>query len=183
MERLITRPHDQQSKDGPRVNNEILSQTVRLVDADGEMVGVVSKQEALQHALRVGLDLVEVSPNAEPPVCKILDYGKYKFELQKKKAEAKKKQKVIEIKEVQLRPMIDVHDLGIKCKAIERFLLEGNKVKIAMRFRGRELSHQEIGMGVLERVRLQFEEISKVEHAPKLEGRQMIMILGPLTAK
>ncbi len=183
MEKLITRFTQEQSKDGPRVNNDILSPKVRLVDEKGEMVGVVTKQEALQHARRAGLDLVEVSPNAEPPVCKILDYGKYKFELQKKKAEAKKKQKIIEIKEIQLRPMIDNHDLSVKCKAIERFLHEGNKVKVTMRFRGRELSHQEIGMEVLERVRLQFEIISKVEHTLKLEGRQMIMILAPVVTK
>lgn len=182
-EKIITRFSQEHSKDGPRVNNEILAPKVRLIDEKGEMIGVVTKQDALMHAQRVGLDLIEVSPNAEPPVCKILDYGKYKFEIQKKKAEAKKKQKVIEIKEIQLRPMIDAHDLGVKCKAIERFLGDGNKVKITMRFRGRELSHQEIGSEVLERVRLQFEEISKMEHVPKLEGRQMIMILAPIVAK
>lgn len=143
------------------------------------MVGVVSRSDALVQAQRAGLDLVEVSPNAEPPVCKILDYGKYKFELQKKKTEAKKKQKIIELKEIQLRPMIDKHDLEIKCKAAERFLKEGNKVKFVMRFRGRELSHQSIGMGILMKVRDQFELIAKVDHAPKIEGRSMIMILSP----
>jgi translation initiation factor IF-3 len=143
------------------------------------MVGVVTRNEGLQHARRAGLDLVEVSPNAEPPVCKILDYGKYKYELQKKKNEAKKKQKVVELKEVQLRPMIDSNDLNIKCKAIDRFLHEGNKVKIVMRFRGRELSHQEIGMGILMKIKEQFEEIAKVEHMPKLEGRQIMMVLSP----
>lgn len=147
------------------------------------MMGVVTVQDAIAHAQRVGLDLVEVSPHAEPPVCKILDYGKYKYEQQKKKNEAKKKQKVIEIKEVQLRPMIDPHDLGIKIKAMERFLNEGNKVKVSMRFRGRELSHQEIGMSVLDNVRTQFEDLAKVENKPKLEGRQIIMILAPQTAK
>lgn len=147
------------------------------------MVGVVTKQEGLILAKKAGLDLVEVSPNAEPPVCKILDYGKFKYEQQKKKNEAKKKQKIIEIKEIQLRPMIDPHDLDVKCKAAERFLIEGNKVKLTIRFRGRELSHQKIGLDLLEKVRLRFEHISKVEHAPKLEGRQMIMILGPSVTK
>lgn len=175
----ISRFAPEQSKDGPRVNQDIKSPTVRLVDENGEMVGVVSRADALVRAQRAGLDLVEVSPNAEPPVCKILDYGKYKFELQKKKAEAKKKQKVIELKEIQLRPMIDKHDLEIKCKAAERFLNEGNKVKFVMRFRGRELSHQQIGMDILMKVRDQFELIAKVDHAPKLEGRSMIMILSP----
>lgn len=143
------------------------------------MLGVLSKSEALKVALEAGLDLVEISPNAEPPVCKILNYGKYKYELQKKKAEAKKKQKVVEVKEMQLRPMIDPHDFEIKCKAIKRFIDEGNKVKIIMRFRGRELSHQEIGMGILLKVKSLFEEISKVDHMPKLEGRQMVMVLSP----
>ncbi len=151
------------------------------MDENGEMVGIVSLSEALAQSQRAGLDLVEVSPNAEPPVCKILDYGKYKFELQKKKNEARKNQKIIELKEIQLRPMIDKHDLEIKCKAAERFLKEGNKVKFVMRFRGRELSHQSIGMDILTKVRDQFDLIAKVDHAPKLEGRSMIMILSPGT--
>lgn len=142
------------------------------------MLGVLSKSEALKVAQEAGLDLVEVSPNAEPPVCKVLNYGKYKYELQKKKAEAKKKQKVIELKEIQMRPMIDPHDFEIKCKAIKRFLDDGNKVKIVMRFRGRELSHQEIGMGILLKVKTLFEEVSKVDHMPKLEGRQMVMVIS-----
>ena len=137
------------------------------------------RSEAMNLAQRAGMDLVEVSPNAEPPVCKILDFGKYKYELQKKKAEAKKKQKVVEVKEIQLRPMIDPHDFGIKCKAIQRFIEEGNKVKIIMRFRGRELSHQNIGYEILMKVKTQFEEVSKVDHSPKLEGKQMIMIISP----
>ena len=143
------------------------------------MLGVVTKSEAMNLAQKAGMDLVEVSPNAEPPVCKILDFGKYKYELQKKKAEAKKKQKVVEVKEIQLRPMIDPHDFGIKCKAIQRFIEEGNKVKIIMRFRGRELSHQNIGYEILMKVKTQFEEASKVDHSPKLEGKQMIMIISP----
>ena len=151
--------------------------------ADGEMVGIVTKQEALQQAMRAGLDLVEVSPNADPPVCKILDYGKYKYELQKKKAEAKKNQKIIEVKEIQLRPMIGTNDLNVKCTAIERFLKEGNKVKVTMRFRGRELSHQNIGLGVLNALKERFHDLAKVEYEPKLEGRQMIMILVPEVKK
>lgn len=150
-----------------------------MINEKGDMLGVLSRSEALKVAAEAGLDLVEISPNAEPPVCKILNYGKYKYELQKKKAEAKKKQKVVEVKEMQLRPMIDPHDFEIKCKAIKRFIEEGNKVKIVMRFRGRELSHQEIGMGILLKVKGIFEEISKVDHMPKLEGRQMVMVLSP----
>jgi translation initiation factor IF-3 len=143
------------------------------------MTGVVSRQEALQKARDAGLDLVEVSPNADPPVCKLLNYGKFKYEQQKKKAEAKKKQKVIEIKEVQFRPMIDEGDLTTKCRAIKRFIEEGNKVKVLMRFRGRELSHHEIGLEVLLQVKKTFEDIAKAENIPKLEGRQMVMILSP----
>lgn len=143
------------------------------------MIGVVSRLEGLKMAQEAGLDLVEVSPNAEPPVCKILDYGKYKYELQKKKAEAKKKQKVIEIKEVQLRPGIDENDFQVKLRAIHRFLDEGNKVKVTMRFRGREVAHHELGMEVLSRIRESVETEAKVENIPKLEGKQMIMVVAP----
>lgn len=143
------------------------------------MVGVLTRSEALRMAQDASLDLVEVSPNAEPPVCKILDFGKYKYELQKKKAEAKKKQTVVHVKEIQMRPMIDPHDFEIKCKAIKRFLEEGNKVKILLRFRGRELSHQEIGAEILNKVRKAFEDVCKIDHNPKLEGKQMIMIISP----
>jgi translation initiation factor IF-3 len=143
------------------------------------MIGVMTRLEGLQMAQKAGLDLVEISPNAEPPVCKILDYGKYKYEQQKKRAEAKKKQKIIEIKEIQMRPGIDGNDLSVKCRAIQRFIEEGDKVKITMRFRGREISHHEIGMTVLMRVREMFEELAKIEQAPRLEGKQMIMILAP----
>lgn len=143
------------------------------------MIGVISKSEALKLAQKVGLDLVEVSPNASPPVCKIIDYGKYKFELQKKKAEAKKKQKVVEVKEIQLRPMIGKHDLEIKIKAISRFIDDENKVKIVMRFRGREMSHKEIGARVLDEIKNSFEEKVKIELMPKFEGNQMIMIFAP----
>ncbi len=143
------------------------------------MAGIVGRSEALSMAQQAGLDLVEIVPNSEPPVCKILDHGKFKYEQQKKKAEAKKKQKVIEIKEIQMRPMIDDNDLNVKCRAIRRFLEEGNKVKVSMRFRGRELSHQEIGMNLLLKLKEDFDDIAKVENLPKLEGRQMIMIMAP----
>ncbi len=170
-------PQGKQS--GPRINQYITEKKVRLVDEDGEMQGVVLIEEALQRATKAGLDLVEVSPNAEPPVCKILDYGKYKYAQQKKKNEAKKKQKTVELKEIQLRPMIGKNDLEIKCRAAGRFLEEGNKVKFVIRFRGREFAHNKIGMDILHEIRDSFNEIAKVEHEPKLEGRQMIMILGP----
>lgn len=143
------------------------------------MIGVVLKRDALARAAEEGMDLVEVSPNAEPPVCKILDYGRYKYDLQKKKAEAKKKQKVITVKEIQVRPVIAENDLSIKIRDGRRFLEAGDKVKVSMRFRGRELSHQEIGLEVLRRMREQFEDCAKVEVMPKLEGRQMIMVLAP----
>lgn len=167
------------NRDGPRINHEILSPTVRLVDENGEMIGVVTKNEGIERAQQVALDLVEVSPNADPPVCKILDYGKYKYELQKKKAEAKKKQKIIEVKEIQMRPMIDDNDFDVKCRSIKRFLGEGNKVKVSMRFRGREMAHQELGVEILMKVKNLFDEIAKVDYSPKLEGKQMIMVLGP----
>jgi translation initiation factor IF-3 len=143
------------------------------------MVGVVGRGEALRMAEEASLDLVEVSPNAEPPVCKIIDYGKYKYDLQKKKNEAKKKQKTITVKEVQVRPMIAGNDLNIKCRDIKRFLEDGDKVKIAMRFRGREMSHQHIGMELVMRIKNEFEALAKVEVAPKFEGRQIIMVLAP----
>jgi len=167
------------SRDGPRINAQINVPSVRVVGEDGEMIGVLPIREALSRAAEVGLDLVEISPNAEPPVCKILDFGKYKYEIQKKKNEARKKQKVIEVKEIKLRPGIDIHDYEVKMRAIHRFLEEGDKVKVTMRFRGREMVHQEIGLKVLERVRDELEERAKVEQMPRLEGRQMIMVLAP----
>ncbi|KPF86797.1 translation initiation factor IF-3 [alpha proteobacterium AAP38] len=166
-------------RDGPRINREINVRSVRLVDAEGEMVGVVSLRDALIAAEDAGLDLVEVSPNADPPVCKILDYGKYKYEAQKKANEARKKQKIIEVKEIKLRPNIDEHDYEIKMKAMRRFLEEGDKVKVTMRFRGREMAHQDIGMAVLVKVREALDDLGKVEQMPKLEGKQMIMVLAP----
>ena len=143
------------------------------------MVGVVSIDDAISRAASAGLDLVEVSPNADPPVCKILDYGKLKYQEQKKKSEARKKQKIIEVKEIKMRPNIDTHDYGVKMKAIHKFIGEGDKVKVTIRFRGREMAHQELGMQLLNRVRDETSEEAKVEHEPAMEGRQMIMVLAP----
>ncbi|MBI2255987.1 MAG: translation initiation factor IF-3 [Proteobacteria bacterium] len=164
---------------GPRVNHQINVREVRLVKEDGEMLGVVSTREALTMAADAGLDLVEISPTAVPPVCKILDYGKFKYEAQKRKNEAKKKQKVIEVKEIKMRPGIEEHDYEVKMRAIKSFLEEGDKVKVTMRFRGREMMHQELGMKVLDKVRVELEELIKVESHPRLEGRQMIMTIAP----
>ncbi len=165
--------------DGPRVNREIDARTIRLVGADGEMIGVVNLREGLVMAEEAGLDLVEVSPNADPPVCKILDFGKFKYESQKKKNEARKKQRVIEVKEVKLRPNIDDNDYNVKMRNMRKFLDEGDKVKVTLRFRGRELAHQELGFKVLERVRTDLDEQGKVEQLPKMEGRQMVMVIAP----
>jgi translation initiation factor IF-3 len=152
---------------------------VRLVDERGEMVGVVTRTEALQRATEAGLDLVEVAANADPPVVKILDFGKYTYEEQKRKNEARKKQKVIEIKEIKLRPGIDDHDYEVKMRAMVKFIEEGDKVKVTMRFRGRELAHQELGMNVLMRVRDDLDKTAKIEQHPRMEGRQMTMVLSP----
>jgi translation initiation factor IF-3 len=152
---------------------------VRLVGADGEMLGIVTTREALLAAEEAGLDLVEISPNADPPVCKILDFGKFKYEQQKKKNEARKKQKIIEVKEIKLRPNIDDHDYDVKMRAATGFLDEGDKVKVTMRFRGREMMHQDLGMNVLMRVKDQLDPLAKVEQNPQLEGRQMTMVLAP----
>ena len=167
------------TRDGPRVKQEIGVLRVRLVDERGNMVGVVGRNEALNMAATAGLDLVEVAPNADPPVCKILDYGKFKYEEQKKKNEARKKQKIIEVKEIKLRPSIDDHDYEVKMRAMNKFIEEGDKVKVTMRFRGRELAHQDIGMNVLIRVRDDLDAIAKVEQMPRMEGRQMVMVMAP----
>jgi len=143
------------------------------------MVGVVSKEEGLEIALDAGLDLVEISPNADPPVCKVLDYGKYKYEAQKKANEARKKQKVIEVKEIKMRPGIDEHDYQVKMRSVQRFIGDGDKVKMTMRFRGREMAHQELGKKVLDRVRDDVDEVAKVEQFPKSEGRLMTMVIAP----
>ncbi len=167
------------TRDGPRVNDEIRIPQVRLIDQDGDMQGVMTAREAMQRAFSVGLDLVEISPNADPPVCKILDFGKFKYEQQKKKNEAKKKQKVIEIKEIKVRPNIDENDYQVKMRAMKSFIEEGDKVKVTLRFRGREMAHQEIGIKVLERIRAELEIATKVEQMPRMENRQMIMVLAP----
>jgi translation initiation factor IF-3 len=152
---------------------------VRLIDQDGEMMGVMGARDAMLRAFGVGLDLVEISPNADPPVCKILDYGKFKYEQQKKKNEAKKKQKVIEIKEIKVRPNIDENDYQVKMRAMKSFIEEGDKVKVTLRFRGREMAHQDIGVRVLERIRSEMDLTTKVEQMPRLENRQMVMVLSP----
>ncbi|NQV47650.1 MAG: translation initiation factor IF-3 [Rhodospirillaceae bacterium] len=167
------------TRKGPRVNDMIDAESVRVVGADGEMVGVVPVAEGIELAFQAGLDLVEVSPNAAPPVCKILDYGKFKYEEQKKRNEARKKQKVIEVKEIKMRPSIDTHDYDVKMRNAGRFLGHGDKVKFTIRFRGREMTHQDLGMKVLDRIREQLAEEVKVEQFPRMEGRLMIMIVAP----
>jgi len=152
---------------------------IRLIDHEGENAGVVTPAEAIEMAEEVGLDLVEISPNAKPPVCKIMDFGKFKYESQKKAAEAKKKQKVTEIKEVKFRPNIDTHDYDVKMRSVNKFLGEGDKVKVTLRFRGREMAHQELGRDLLQRVAVDIEELGKVESMPKMEGRQMTMVIAP----
>ena len=166
-------------KEGPRVNDEIRAREVQLIDQDGTNHGTREFREAIAMAQEAGLDLVEIAPNSQPPVCKIMDFGKYKFQSQKKAAEARKKQKVVEIKEIKLRPMIDDHDYGVKMRAMKRFFEEGDKVKITLRFRGREMAHQELGAKLLNRVKDDIGEIAKVEQEPKYEGRQIVMVLAP----
>jgi translation initiation factor IF-3 len=167
------------TRDGPRVNEEIRAPQVRLIDQEGEMLGVMTAREALVRAYDVGLDLLEISPNAVPPVVKILDYGKYKYEQQKKANEARKRQKVVEIKEIKVRPNIDDHDYDVKMRQAKDFIGEGDKVKVTLRFRGREMAHQDLGLKVLDRIRTELAEITKVESMPRLENRQMIMVLAP----
>ena len=164
---------------GPRINDAIRVKDVRLIDETGTNVGVVTREDAQERANKAGLDLVEVSPDAEPPVCKILDVGKFKYQEQKKAAEARKKQKIVEIKEIKMRPNIDDHDYDVKMKSIRRFFEEGDKVKVTLRFRGREMAHQSLGMDVLRRVKTDCEVIAKVESEPRFEGRQMVMVLAP----
>nr|WP_210285787.1 translation initiation factor IF-3 [Aureimonas jatrophae] len=166
-------------KEGPRSNRDIRVPQIQLIDADGQNRGVTATADALAMAEEAGLDLVEIVPNATPPVCKIVDLGRLKYESQKKAAEARKRQKIIEVKEIKMRPNIDDHDYDTKMKAVRRFFEEGDKVKVTLRFRGREMAHQELGMQLLSRVREETAEISKVEAEPKLEGRQMMMVLAP----
>lgn len=166
-------------KSGPRFNQYITVDKVRVIDENGENIGVMYTREAIEQAAEVGLDLVEVSPNADPPVCKFLDVGKYRYEAQKKANLARKSQKTQEIKEIKMRPNIDDHDYDVKMRAMQRFIEEGDKVKVTLRFRGRELSHQQLGMNLLKRVQEDIAEIAKVEAYPRMEGRQMLMVMSP----
>ena len=175
-------PPPRRTDDGPRVNEQIRVPKIRLVDENGEMAGVVTVQEGIRRAEAAGLDLVEVSPNAEPPVCKILNYGKYKYELQKKAAEAKKKQKVIEIKEIKIRPTIEDHDYEVKIRAAKKFLDNEDKVKVTLRLRGREMAHIDLALQVLTRFKTDLADVAKVEQEPKMEGKQAIMMLVPAKA-
>ena len=166
-------------KSGPRFNQMINVPKVRVIDGDGENLGVMYTREAIEQAAEVGLDLVEVSPNADPPVCKFLDVGKFRYEAQKKANLARKSQKTQEIKEIKMRPNIDDHDYDTKMRNVVKFIGEGDKVKITLRFRGRELSHQQLGMNLLRKVQDDVAEIAKVEAFPRMEGRQMLMVLAP----
>ncbi|PZX18335.1 translation initiation factor IF-3 [Palleronia aestuarii] len=181
MTPIARRPHNAPPvrDTGPRVNDRIRAPEIRLIGADGDNVGVVSPSRALQLAEEAGLDLVEISPNASPPVCKIMDFGKFKYEQQKRESEARKKQKTIEVKEVKFRPNTDTHDYDVKMRNVFKFLENGDKVKITLRFRGREMAHQNLGRDLLERVAEDTKELGKVENFPKMEGRQMVMMIGP----
>lgn len=166
-------------KEGPRINREIRAREVQLIDSEGKNHGVVPFVDALSLAETAALDLVEIAPNSEPPVCKILDYGRFRFLEQKKAAEARKKQKIVEVKEIKLRPGIDEHDYDVKMKAVQRFFEEGDKVKVTLRFRGREIAHQDIGYRLMTRVKAETATLAKVELEPSMEGRQMVMVLAP----
>ncbi|WP_445942003.1 translation initiation factor IF-3 [Pseudotabrizicola sp. L79] len=178
---IARRPHNAppQRDTGPRINDRIRATEIRLIGADGENVGVVTPARAMAMAEEAGLDLVEISPNAEPPVCKIMDFGKFKYETQKREAEARKKQKIIEIKEIKFRPGTDTHDYEVKMRSVMKFLEEGDKVKVTLRFRGREMAHQDLGLELLHRVAADVGDAGKVESMPKLEGRQMVMMIAP----
>ena len=165
---------------GPRVNESIAAPEVRVIGTDGKQLGVLSIREALNAAEDAGSDLVEISPDANPPVCKIVDYGKLKYQEQKKKNEAKKKQKTIEVKEIKIRPGIEKHDYGVKMKALEKFIKEGNKVKLSVRFRGREMEHKHLGTELLNKVQEDAKDFAVTEVKPKVEGRQILMILMPI---
>lgn len=167
------------SSKGPRVNDQITAEEVLLIDSSGEKKGNIPTPQAIEISKEQGLDLVEISPKTNPPVCKVMDYGKYKYESQKKANQAKKKQKTIDIKEIKLRPNIDVHDYQVKMRSVQKFLSEGDKVKITLRFRGREMAHQQIGMELLKRVESDLESMASVEQFPTLEGRQLVMMMAP----
>lgn len=173
------KPMREPERDGPRVNEAIRVREVQLINEEGENIGSLLTEDALARATESGLDLVEVAPNAKPPVCKIMDYGKYKYQAQKKAAEARKKQKTFDVKEIKMRPNIDTHDYDVKMRNMRRFFDDGDKVKVTMRFRGREMAHQNLGMEVLKRVKSEVDEIAKVEAEPRMEGRQMTMVLAP----
>jgi translation initiation factor IF-3 len=178
----IRRPHrapPSPTKEGPRINEEIRVTEVQLIDDKGTNLGKVPIERALDAAAEAGLDLVEIAPNSSPPVVKVLDYGRFKYQAQKKAAEARKKQKTVEIKEIKMRPNIDIHDYEVKMRAARRFFEEGDKVKVTLRFRGREMAHQELGVRLLDRVKDEIAAIAKVETEPRLEGRQMTMVLAP----
>ena len=168
---------------GPRTNEQITASEVRVISSTGAQLGIISIREALNHAEDEGFDLVEVSPDAKPPVCKIIDYGKLKYREQKSKKEAKKKQKTIEVKEIKMRPGIDTHDYQVKVKALLKFIGGGNKVKVSMRFRGREMEHQNLGFNLLKKLTKEVQEFAKVEVPPKGEGKQIMMILVPQLEK
>ncbi|ARE81909.1 translation initiation factor IF-3 [Roseovarius mucosus] len=178
---IARRPHNAPPtrETGPRINDRIRCDEIRLIGADGENVGLITPQRALEMAEEAGLDLVEISPSATPPVCKIMDFGKYKYEQQKREAEARKKQHIIEIKEIKFRPGTDTHDYDVKMRSVVKFLQGGDKVKITLRFRGREMAHQDLGRQLLERIADDIKEVGRVENMPKMEGRQMIMVIGP----
>lgn len=163
------------------MNEKIRVPEIRLIGAEGENVGLVTPARGMELAERAGLDLVEISPNAAPPVCKIMDFGKFKYETQKRESEARKKQKIIEVKEVKFRPNTDTHDYEVKMRNVFKFLENGDKVKVTLRFRGREMAHQNLGRELLERVAEDTKELGKVENMPKMEGRQMVMMIGPTT--
>ena len=166
-----------------RINGEVTAREVRLIGTDGEIIGIMSGREALKMAEEADTDLVEISPNATPPVCRLMDYGKFKYQEQKKAAEARAKQKIIQVKEIKLRPGTDENDYQVKMRNIKRFIEDGDKVKVTLRFRGREMAHQEIGMRQLDRIREELAEMVQVESMPKLEGRQMVMMLAPARKK
>jgi translation initiation factor IF-3 len=167
------------SKDGPRINDDIRNAQIQLIDQTGENKGTVETMLAIRMAQEAGMDLVEIAPNSSPPVCKIMDYGKFKYSAQKKAAEARKRQKTVEIKEIKLRPMIDDHDYDVKMRAMQRFFEEGDKVKITLRYRGREMAHQEIGTKLLDKIKSDVAELAKVEQDARFEGRQVVMVLAP----
>ncbi|UWQ15903.1 translation initiation factor IF-3 [Aliiroseovarius sp. M344] len=180
---MARRPHNAppQRDTGPRINERITAAEIRLIGAEGENVGVVTPAQAMVMAQEAGLDLVEISPNAAPPVCKIMDFGKFKYEQQKRESEARKKQKTIEVKEVKFRPNTDTHDYDVKMRNVFKFLENGDKVKVTLRFRGREMAHQNLGRELLERVAEDTKDVGKVENMPKMEGRQMVMMIGPMS--